>query len=217
VAGFREGVRGGVGPGKRGAERSRLPLELIRELDRAVFRQVWNGLRIVKGGESEGTSTDGEQRHQMSKVNFKNGTRDRTHVLQLARPAVYATVELSTKVTDTASKLRHTLAHELCHLAAWAIDHDSFRPARKRFHESGQRCLSDEESPSDAPSLERRTVVRGESVTTTTHHATVELSTKVTDTASKLRHTLAHCEKAVPRVRSAVPLRRRKPLRRTIA
>lgn len=36
------------------ADRSRLPLELIRELDRAVFRQVWNGLRIVKGGESEG-------------------------------------------------------------------------------------------------------------------------------------------------------------------
>lgn len=34
----------------------------------------------------------------------------------------HATVELSTKVTDTASKLRHTLAHELCHLAAWAID-----------------------------------------------------------------------------------------------
>ena len=38
------------------ADRSRLPLELIRELDRAVFRQVWNGLRIVKGkgGESVG-------------------------------------------------------------------------------------------------------------------------------------------------------------------
>lgn len=33
----------------------------------------------------------------------------------------HALVELSTHVTDTADKLKHTLAHELCHLAAWAL------------------------------------------------------------------------------------------------
>lgn len=45
----------------------------------------------------------------------------------------HATVELSTKVTDTASKLRHTLAHELCHLAAWAIDGEMKPPHGAAF------------------------------------------------------------------------------------
>mgnify|MGYP001592231461 CR=1 FL=1 len=30
-------------------------------------------------------------------------------------------IELATKVTDTPEKLRHTLAHELCHVAAWVL------------------------------------------------------------------------------------------------
>jgi predicted SprT family Zn-dependent metalloprotease len=38
--------------------------------------------------------------------------------------AVYtAVVELSTKVLDDEAKLRRTLAHELCHAAAWLVDH----------------------------------------------------------------------------------------------
>lgn len=44
-----------------------------------------------------------------------------------------AKVELATKVTDTASKLRHTLAHELCHLAAWAIDGEMKPPHGHSF------------------------------------------------------------------------------------
>lgn len=31
------------------------------------------------------------------------------------------TIDLATKVTDTEEKLRHTLAHELCHIAAWVL------------------------------------------------------------------------------------------------
>jgi predicted SprT family Zn-dependent metalloprotease len=31
------------------------------------------------------------------------------------------TIDLATKVTDTEEKLRHTLAHELCHVAAWVL------------------------------------------------------------------------------------------------
>ena len=58
----------------------------------------------------------------------------------------HATVELSTKVTDTASKLRHTLAHELCHLAAWAIDGEMKPPhgaAFKRWCVGGLSFVGD--------------------------------------------------------------------------
>lgn len=32
-------------------------------------------------------------------------------------------MELSSKVLDNRDRLRLTLAHELCHVAAWLIDH----------------------------------------------------------------------------------------------
>lgn len=39
-----------------------------------------------------------------------------------------AEIELSVKVIDCAEKLRCTLSHELCHIAAWAID-EEMQPA----------------------------------------------------------------------------------------
>lgn len=33
-------------------------------------------------------------------------------------------IDLATKVTDTEEKLRHTLSHELCHIAAWVLSHE---------------------------------------------------------------------------------------------
>ena len=39
-----------------------------------------------------------------------------------------ARVELSSKVVDCPDRLRRTLAHELCHVAAWLIDHSSKPP-----------------------------------------------------------------------------------------
>lgn len=33
-----------------------------------------------------------------------------------------ASIELATKVVDSTEKLRCTLAHEMCHAAAWIID-----------------------------------------------------------------------------------------------
>ncbi|TKA53237.1 hypothetical protein B0A53_04093 [Rhodotorula sp. CCFEE 5036] len=106
------------------ADRSRLPLELIRELDRAVFRQVWNGLRIVKGASCKTSKKTATVRGE--------SVTTTTH---------HATVELSTKVTDTASKLRHTLAHELCHLAAWAIDGEMKPPHGAAFKRWAKRVM----------------------------------------------------------------------------
>lgn len=39
-----------------------------------------------------------------------------------------ATIELSSKVLDTHAKLRNTLLHECCHVAAWIIDATSKPP-----------------------------------------------------------------------------------------
>eukprot|EP00903_Cladosiphon_okamuranus_P019474 g17908.t1 len=42
-------------------------------------------------------------------------------------------VELSTKVLDSDTKLRQTLLHELCHAAAWVVDHKSKPPHGSHF------------------------------------------------------------------------------------
>ena len=44
-----------------------------------------------------------------------------------------ASVELSTKVIDDEGKLRRTLAHELCHAAAWLVDHVAKPPHGDTF------------------------------------------------------------------------------------
>lgn len=43
------------------------------------------------------------------------------------------TIELATKVTDTVEKLRNTLAHELCHIAAWVLSGEIKPPHGNAF------------------------------------------------------------------------------------
>jgi len=50
-----------------------------------------------------------------------------------------AHIELSTKVLDTPEKLRQTLAHELCHVAAWLIDGVSKPPHGPCFQYWGNK------------------------------------------------------------------------------
>ncbi|CAM9929182.1 unnamed protein product, partial [Ectocarpus sp. 8 AP-2014] len=47
--------------------------------------------------------------------------------------AYLSTVELSTKVLDSEDKLQQTLLHELCHAAAWVVDHKSNPPHGEHF------------------------------------------------------------------------------------
>ena len=44
-----------------------------------------------------------------------------------------ARVELSSKVVDCEDRLQRTLAHELCHVAAWLLDHVS-KPPHGQVH-----------------------------------------------------------------------------------
>lgn len=48
-------------------------------------------------------------------------------------PAYTARIELSTKVVDTYEKLRQTLCHEMCHAAAWIVNHVSKPPHGGQF------------------------------------------------------------------------------------
>lgn len=52
-----------------------------------------------------------------------------------------AEIELSVKVVDSEEKLRCTLAHELCHIAAWAVDKEmkpAHGPAFKSWYASSE-------------------------------------------------------------------------------
>jgi len=102
------------------AQRMTLPIQLIADLDRTVFRRAWRGLTPLEAGGGPGLPAGVEVRWSKTLRNTagratwrKVKTGDKvTHVCH---------VDLAIKVTDTPSKLRHTLAHELCHIAAWCI------------------------------------------------------------------------------------------------
>ena len=51
-----------------------------------------------------------------------NTTAGRT-LLTRRGDAFAASIELSTKVVDSEDKLRNTLCHEMCHAAAWLVNH----------------------------------------------------------------------------------------------
>ncbi|GAA5913458.1 hypothetical protein JCM5296_003638 [Sporobolomyces johnsonii] len=107
------------------AERGSLPLTLIRQLDRLVFRKRWDGLRCLDPeGEYGGPGLpDGIEVVWNGRLrNTAGRARWKTVKSSSGGPATHqTTIELATKVTDTEPKLRHTLAHELCHVAAWVL------------------------------------------------------------------------------------------------
>lgn len=63
----------------------------------------------------------------------------------------HARIELSCKVVDTADRLERTLVHEMCHCAAWIIDHVSKPPHGAVFKKWAQQAMQ------VAPHLDVRT------------------------------------------------------------
>ncbi|GAA5847871.1 hypothetical protein JCM9279_006676 [Rhodotorula babjevae] len=125
------------------AQRSSLPIALIRDLDRSVFRCTWNGQRRTSESGGKGLP-DGIEvvwnkrlRNTAGRASWKS-TRTTLPSPTAGSPPIrtqthHALVELSTHVTDTADKLKHTLAHELCHLAAWALSGEMKPPHGAAF------------------------------------------------------------------------------------
>ncbi|GAA5820099.1 hypothetical protein JCM10212_000442 [Sporobolomyces blumeae] len=107
------------------SQRSTLPLDLIRTLDRLVFRKKWDGLTCLdrEEGESRGEGLpNGIEVVWNARLRNTAGRAKWKTIKSPSKPPVHqTTIELATKVTDTESKLRHTLAHELCHVAAWTL------------------------------------------------------------------------------------------------
>ncbi|POY76088.1 hypothetical protein BMF94_0811 [Rhodotorula taiwanensis] len=129
-------------------DRSTLPLALIRDLDRAVFRKRWHGLRIVSDAVGDGLPEgievvwNARLRNTAGRASWKTSKKTTTvDGVSTTTTTHHAMVELSTKVTDTAAKLRHTLAHELCHLATWAIDGEMKPPHGAAFKLWAKRVM----------------------------------------------------------------------------
>lgn len=53
-----------------------------------------------------------------------------------------AHVELSSKVVDSWEKLERTLCHELCHVAAWLLDHTAKPPHGPVFKAWAARAMA---------------------------------------------------------------------------
>lgn len=129
------------------AERDTLPLQLIRELDRAVFRKRWDGVRCLDAdGEANGPGLpegitinwNNKLRNTAGRASWKkcvfwfrlqslSGTLIIGPTIRIKNGNVtthVTSIDLATKVTDTEEKLRHTLSHEICHIAAWVLSHE---------------------------------------------------------------------------------------------
>lgn len=59
-----------------------------------------------------------------------------------APPIYSARVELSSKVLDSFSKLQRTLCHELCHVAAWLVDHTAKPPHGPVFRRWAEAAMA---------------------------------------------------------------------------
>ena len=68
-----------------------------------------------------------------------------THYKKVTRSSgaseYHARIELSTKVLDTAEKLEATLLHEMCHAAAWLLDHCAKPPHGAVFKKWAERVM----------------------------------------------------------------------------
>ncbi|EPQ61122.1 hypothetical protein GLOTRDRAFT_135670 [Gloeophyllum trabeum ATCC 11539] len=98
------------------AERAAYAEKLFIELNRTIFKDrlpadtelVWNPRLLTTAGKARW--------HKSS-----DGTKS-------------ASIELARKILDCEERIRFTLAHEMCHLACWIIDHDPTTGHGKNFN-----------------------------------------------------------------------------------
>ncbi|KAK9894793.1 hypothetical protein P389DRAFT_146453, partial [Cystobasidium minutum MCA 4210] len=111
-------------------------MQLIDELNTTVFKgQLPEDLTVVWNGRLNTTA---------GRANWRKYVRI---TQKSTNTTIYkAEIELSVKVIDSEEKLKCTLSHELCHVAAWAIDKE-MKPAHgAAFTTWGKkimRCRSD--------------------------------------------------------------------------
>ncbi|GAA5991592.1 hypothetical protein JCM5350_002626 [Sporobolomyces pararoseus] len=150
-------------------DREELPLELIRKLDRLVFRKKWkltNPLDYYNSSDEDGDDDDDVRglpegleivwnnrlrntagRAKWKKVKTTSSPSKVPHLPSTTTTTTTTirnecTIELSTKVLDTREKLYNTLSHELCHIAVWLLSKEPNGPPHgSNFKLWGQRCM----------------------------------------------------------------------------
>ena len=107
-------------------ERERLAHELFQEYNRRVFDEKLPSELLVEWN------------------NKLKTTAGLTHYKREVMDGAYhfsARVELSSKVVDAFPKLQRTLCHELCHVAAWLLDHTAKPPHGPVFKKWASRAM----------------------------------------------------------------------------
>uniref|UniRef100_A0A7S3UES1 SprT-like domain-containing protein n=1 Tax=Picocystis salinarum TaxID=88271 RepID=A0A7S3UES1_9CHLO len=107
-------------------ERERLAHELFREYNRRVFdEQLPPELLVIWNNKLKTTA---------GLTHYKREVMDGAYHFS-------ARVELSSKVVDAFPKLQRTLCHELCHVAAWLLDHTAKPPHGPVFKKWASRAM----------------------------------------------------------------------------
>ncbi|CAD7697766.1 unnamed protein product [Ostreobium quekettii] len=120
--------------GKKGGtafkrEKEVATVSLFKELNAAAFgNQLPADLKITWNGRM--LTTAGRTHFKLRRLRVPGGDDEVKHI---------ATIELSSKVLDSYERLRKTLAHEMCHAAAWVIDHVAQPPHGRTFYKWGER------------------------------------------------------------------------------
>ena len=76
------------------------------------------------------------------KLSSTAGLTHYTRRIEHAHPVYSCRIELATKVLDTTAKLERTLIHEMCHCAAWMIDHVAKPPHGESFKKYARRAMA---------------------------------------------------------------------------
>ncbi|TYJ57273.1 hypothetical protein B9479_002006 [Cryptococcus floricola] len=128
-------------------EREKIASSLFKELDETVFQK--------KLGE-KGAKATIEWNSRLLKT--AGMARQRRPVLKDGNVSTVYLIELSEKVLTDESRIKNTLAHEMCHLATWAISGDLKNPHGKHFKSWANAVMN----------------VRGDIEVTTRHNYVIE-------------------------------------------
>ncbi|SCV72597.1 BQ2448_4134 [Microbotryum intermedium] len=133
-------------------QRDRLPFELIAELNQSVFCCYYSSATSIRPSSEPASSSSASYRGLPADIDIiwskkllktagraswkrtKPLTSKKDRAERTSQPVEQtSSIELSVKVVDSVAKLNNTLAHELCHLAAWVISGELNPPHGKAF------------------------------------------------------------------------------------
>eukprot|EP00039_Didymoeca_costata_P022847 m.5349 g.5349 ORF g.5349 m.5349 type:complete len:662 (-) comp3280_c0_seq2:294-2279(-) len=111
--------------------RDKLAQEWYTEFNRRVFHDKLPSVHVGK------MQSQDENILELTWSKTLNTTAGTTKLMRRPGRSNVASIQLSTKVVDTRVKLKSTLAHEMCHAAAWLLNNNSKPPHGPIFKKWG--------------------------------------------------------------------------------